>query len=354
MDANRFDTIAKGVAGTATRRTALGTIVASGLLTALGLRDAPLAAQDQPKQPKQPDQADQPQKTCVLDFTATVRQGPSANSNARQIKGELTFTLTGKGSLDKASLRLASGASVPVLGQATGPSLQLRVQLGANQTLVAIGVGERDIADCQGAIDGVATGPATGDLGDWHATVLRSTGAVSGQAPGGAGQGGQGKQGGQGGGRRSAGGQGSQGGQTGGGGRNNSGPTGPSGPTTSETGQTAGPTAAASPSPTVPLCAESETDCSGACVDLASDAGNCGVCGHACTTDESCVGSVCQLTSSSATCTVQGLTDCNGACVDTATDAAELWRLWNRVRHRRGVRQRRLHHGGQSSPDHLR
>src|SRR6476661_7954560 len=110
MDPNQFDTIAKGVAGTSTRRAALGTVLASGLLTALGLKAAPLAAQDeqkQQKQPKQDDQSAQPQQTCVLDFTSTVRQGPSANGNAQQIKGELTFSLTGKGTLDNASLRLA-------------------------------------------------------------------------------------------------------------------------------------------------------------------------------------------------------------------------------------------------------
>ena len=180
MDPNQFDTIAKGVAGTSTRRAALGTVLASGFLTALGLKAAPLAAQDEQKQPKQPkeDQSTQPQQTCVLDFTSTVRQGPSATGNAQQIKGELTFSLTGKGTLDKASLRLASGTSVPVVGQATGPSLQLRLQFGPNQTIIAVGVGEREIADCQGAIDGIATGPAAGDLGDWHATVLRSTGAT--------------------------------------------------------------------------------------------------------------------------------------------------------------------------------
>ena len=276
MDANRFDTIAKGVAGTATRRTALGTMVASGLLTALGLRDAPLAAQDQPKQPKQQDQADQPQKTCVLDFTATVRQGPSANSNARQVKGELTFTLTGKGSLDKASLRLASGASVPVVGQATGPSLQLRVQLGPNQTLIAIGVGEHDIADCQGAIDGVATGPATGDLGDWHATVLRSTGAArrdkhlrgarcrAGRASSPDSAGRADKAG-------SAGGQGSQGGQTGGGGRTIVDTTGPSGPTPAETAANRPDGRRVSIPNRAPLRGD-ETECSGACVDTTSDA----------------------------------------------------------------------------------
>lgn len=331
MDANQFDSIAKGVAGTSTRRSALGTALAGGLLTALGLKAAPLAAQDEQKQQKQPkdDQSDQPQVTCVLDFTATVRQGPTANGNAGQVKGELTFSLTGKGSLDNASLRLASGTSVPVVGQATGPSLQLRMQLGTSQTLIAIGVGERDIADCQGAVDGIATGPATGDLGDWHATVLRATGAAGGGkdrdqnagageagAAGGAGgkqkQPKQPKQGGQGG-------QGSSGGQTGGhgGGRDDgatspSGPSGPSGPT-SETGQTAA-------TPTVPLCAEHESECNGACVDTSSDAANCGLCGHACATGEECVGSVCQL-GQSASCTVQGLTDCNGTCVDLTTDA---------------------------------
>src|SRR4051812_27947942 len=331
MDPNQFDTIAKSVAGTATRRAALGTALATGFLTALGLRAAPLAAQDeqkqqkqdQPKQPKQQDQSVQPQQTCVLDFTSTVRQGPSSNGNAQQIKGELTFGLTGNGTLDNASLRLASGTSVPVVGQATGPSLQLRLQFGPNQTIIAVGVGEHDITDCQGAIDGLATGPAAGDLGDWHATVLRSTGAT-GTAPGKnreqkAGAGGAGAAGSAGGAPKQPkqpkqGDQGNTGGHNGGNTSPSSpsGPSGPSGPTSGETGQTAG-------TPTVPLCAEHETECNGACVDTTSDAANCGLCGHACATGESCIGSVCQLTGESA-CTVQGLTDCNGTCVDLTTD----------------------------------
>jgi hypothetical protein len=54
-------------------------------------------------------------------------------------------------------------------------------------------------------------------------------------------------------------------------------------------------------------------DCGGSCVLTASDAKNCGSCGHACGTGASCVNATC-------TCPV-GQSLCNGACNDTQSDA---------------------------------
>jgi hypothetical protein len=53
-------------------------------------------------------------------------------------------------------------------------------------------------------------------------------------------------------------------------------------------------------------------DCGGVCVDLLGDEANCGTCGRACDTGETC---------SNGLCCDAGLVNCGGACVDTATDA---------------------------------
>src|SRR4051794_4553254 len=170
MDADRFDTLAKRLVTPTTRRATLGAAAAGGLLSALGLSRAVPEATAQGG-------------TCVLAFAAQLRQGPSAQQTVApgggrpgEVRGNLSFSLSDRGSLDHATLTLADGTSLPVVGDATGHSLQLRIGLGPQRALVAVGVGEQAIAQCQGAIDGVATGPAAGDLGDWHATAGQQTG----------------------------------------------------------------------------------------------------------------------------------------------------------------------------------
>src|SRR5687768_1791220 len=98
MDGNRFDALTRSVSDTATRRGALGGLTAGSILAALGLAPRRSAAQDDGQ--SQTDSQNQNQGiTCVIDFTATVRQGPSTGTPAGPLRGELTFTVTGKGVL---------------------------------------------------------------------------------------------------------------------------------------------------------------------------------------------------------------------------------------------------------------
>src|SRR5215203_4800381 len=152
MDADRFDTLARSLSVPRSRRAALSSAAAGGLLSALGLSRAV------------PDASAAQGGTCVVDFAATTQR-------TGEVTGTLNFSLSGSGKLDNAALTLPDGAQLPVVGQATGHSLQLRIALGPQQALVAVGVGEQEISRCQGAIDGVATGSQSGDLGDWHATA---------------------------------------------------------------------------------------------------------------------------------------------------------------------------------------
>jgi len=303
MDAERFDTLAKRLVTPTTRRATLGAVAAGGLLSALGLsRTVPAAqaAQD---------------GTCALAFVVMVWQGPSVEqaltpngTRPGELRGELRFSLSETGNLEDGTLLLPDGASLPVVGQATGHSLQVRIELGQRLTLVAVGVGEQAVAACQGAIDGVATGPEVGDLGDWHAAVLRQTARTGSGGTGVARQGATGPAG------------ASSPGRTGRTGRtgataapSNAGPTAPVGPTpTPAAASTTGSTGRSTESG---ACASGLTRCDGVCVDLQTDRSNCGACGNVCA-----AGLVCRQRGM-CVCPV-GLDNCNGVCADLQTDAA--------------------------------
>jgi hypothetical protein len=172
MDADRFDALSKRVATPTTRRATLGAMIASALGLA-GVPPAPTSAQ-----------ADQGQ-ICSMAFMATVRMGPSTSqplvsgaTQPGQLQGDLSFALAKSGNLENAGLKLADGTTLPVVGQATGHALQLRITLNGRVALVAMGVGEGEITACEGAVDGTTVGPQMGDLGEWQARA----GGVSGDA----------------------------------------------------------------------------------------------------------------------------------------------------------------------------
>ena len=74
-----------------------------------------------------------------------------------------------------------------------------------------------------------------------------------------------------------------------------------------------------------PACpADKPDDCGGVCTDLFTDPANCGFCGFACAAGETCGGGACvgQAAPALVDCAGQGLFDCGGVCVDLTTDAA--------------------------------
>jgi hypothetical protein len=110
-----------------------------------------------------------------------VRVGPSlqdtlakVGSPPGEVRGELLIGLSETGELAQSSLQLPDGSSVPVIGQATGNAIQFRIDLAPDRIVVAVGVGQQAIATCQGSVDGLITGPQTGDIGDWHAVARRT------------------------------------------------------------------------------------------------------------------------------------------------------------------------------------
>ncbi len=253
MDADRFDSLAKRVGTPTSRRAALGAALAGGVLGALGLgRPAPVVRAAQGR-------------TCSFAFSTTVRSGPSAGQSLApggqpgELRGQIDFSLSDTGNIEKGELFLPDGTNVPVVGQATGHSLQFRISLGPGLTLVAVGVGEQDVAACQGAIDGVVTGPAAGDLGDWHATATQQSGR-------------------------------------------NQDSNSDAGAQSCPRGQT--------------LCGIEE----GYCADLQADPFNCGACGYQCAVNN-CTGGICGEATAPLQNCAPPLGFCGNRCTDLQTDA---------------------------------
>jgi hypothetical protein len=61
-------------------------------------------------------------------------------------------------------------------------------------------------------------------------------------------------------------------------------------------------------------CTAGLTACGGACVDTSSDSANCGSCGNACGSGQACTAGLCSC--------LAGLTLCGSACVDTSSDSS--------------------------------
>ncbi|MBA2598393.1 MAG: hypothetical protein H0V00_17360, partial [Chloroflexia bacterium] len=313
MDPTRFDTLTKRLVAPTTRRSALGAAVTGGLLSALGLaRAVPEARAAQGG-------------TCVLAFAAQVRQGPSVqqpltagSARGGEVRGELSFSLMPSGTLQNATLTLDDGSQLPVVGQANGYALQVRIELEPRVALVAIGVGEQEIARCQGAVDGVAAGPQVGDLGDWHAAGVqqaRGSGGSGSGAQAGSGTTARGSSAGTGRGNAGSGnaGSGNAGGQT--------------SPQAQGTGSSAanrdgscavGLVRCVCPDPPV-----DDAVCEGGCTDLNRDNTNCGACNTRCRRDlnEVCLDGVCVVLDDGVDDSCGGgFTLCAGVCVDTLTN----------------------------------
>jgi hypothetical protein len=82
---------------------------------------------------------------------------------------------------------------------------------------------------------------------------------------------------------------------------------------------------AAPPGGLLVTCADAGlTDCSGVCVDVLTDAANCGGCGGLCGAGQFCSGAACLRSAPDGidlgACASQGLTDCGGVCADLGSD----------------------------------
>jgi hypothetical protein len=159
MEPGLFDRWTRRLAERRSRRSALG-IAGAGAVTLLGIEAA--RAQDD-------DVGASEDGLCRMQFEATVRFGPSLESNEPfAISGLLAFKIGGGGGLSDASLTTEDG-TFPMVGQASGKAIAMRITLNENETLIAVGGGESSVRSCFGEYGGPASGPIRGDLGDWVA-----------------------------------------------------------------------------------------------------------------------------------------------------------------------------------------
>jgi len=336
MDPNQFDALSRTVASGVSRRRAVARFGAAGLLAglsgALGRERMAAGA---------PVLQDESAVSCQLEIVASIRLGPSAGviidgNVPGELSGKLTFDIGADGAIDSGRFRSKGGAELPVVGQVDGRSLNLRVDVGDDQTLIFVGTAAQRLDRCRGDIDGLLTGPRVGDLGDWHATATArgggsgsSSGATATAVPASA--------------TATA----------------TSVPSGaptataPAGATATSTATATGtPTATATatatetptpaptetptpaptetptpdpPTPTPIVCPTGTTDCGGVCLDLLNDINNCGACGNVCPEgqpgfERGCAEGNCFFMRERAC--AEGLSYCNGVCIDRLADPA--------------------------------
>lgn len=107
---------------------------------------------------------------CLIDFEATVRQGPSSGVT---LLGVLDFKVDEAGVL-YGKLMQKDGSELLVAGQVEGRAVHLVFDLGDEQNVFGVGTAKVRITNdtCGLALGGPFVGPAPGDAGDWLAKRL--------------------------------------------------------------------------------------------------------------------------------------------------------------------------------------
>jgi len=107
---------------------------------------------------------------CMIDFEATVRQGPS---NGVALLGVFDFKVDKEGVL-YGKLMQENGGEIMAAGQVIGRAVHLVFDLGEDQTVFGVGTAKVRITNdtCGLELGGPFVGPQPGDSGDWLAKRL--------------------------------------------------------------------------------------------------------------------------------------------------------------------------------------
>jgi hypothetical protein len=146
MDARRFDMLSRSLSRRGTRRGIAAGGLAAGL-AALGLERAAAA------------------KSCALQIQATTATG---RDQGVIYTGALNIDIGDDGAIDSGSFDTSDGANHPLVGQATGRALHLRITLADGQVLALEGTAANDLILCRGEASGTFGGPDDTDLGTWR------------------------------------------------------------------------------------------------------------------------------------------------------------------------------------------
>jgi hypothetical protein len=107
---------------------------------------------------------------CLIDFEATVRQGPSSGV---ALIGVFDFKVDEEGTL-YGKLMQGDGGEILAAGQVNGRAINLVFALGEEQHVFGVGTAKAKITNdtCGLVLGGPFVGPAPGDAGDWLARKL--------------------------------------------------------------------------------------------------------------------------------------------------------------------------------------
>jgi hypothetical protein len=105
---------------------------------------------------------------CVFDISGTTDLGPNTGQT---FQGTLSLGIGPDGAIDSGTLQLADGTTVPLVGQAIGRSLRLRVGSDAASVVTFTGSGVSPLDECAGIITGAFVGPGLQNVGVWTATA---------------------------------------------------------------------------------------------------------------------------------------------------------------------------------------
>lgn len=338
MDGKAFDSWTRTRATAANRRTVLGWSLTAGLAAAL-TRFQPANAQF--------GGGDGGNGSCTYKVSLT-----SSLESGTLVSGSLAIDIGDDGAIDTGSLTLTGQAKASVVGQVTGPAIDLLASLADGTTLSLTGVAGSDISACNASIVGSLANPDTGQIGTWQATSGSGTSSGSGSGSGttppppSSGQSGSGSGTGTGAGSGSGNGSGSGGGSGDGGGSGGGG-----GSCLELQSQCNASSECCSGWCTDNECRScGDTICGEDCIVLSDNLAHCGACFNACNVDtESCVngtctggdggggdgggggcvdlgggcgfsGQCCSGWCNNGTCDSCGMVVCNDQCVDTTSD----------------------------------
>lgn len=83
------------------------------------------------------------------------------------------------GAIDQGSFDTDDGTSHPLVGQATGRALNLRITMDQNSVLELNGTADIDLLLCRGGASGTFGGPSDTDIGSWRTRTGGTSGSSS-------------------------------------------------------------------------------------------------------------------------------------------------------------------------------
>jgi len=152
MDDNSFDTWTRSHAAASNRRTLLGWSLTAGVASLLS-RVLPTSAQFG---------GDGGSCTYSVTLTSSITAGATAT-------GSLEFEIADGGAIDTGSLTLAGQSAASIVGQATGPAIDVLASLADGTILSLTGVAGSAVSDCASPIFGSLANLGTGQIGTWQA-----------------------------------------------------------------------------------------------------------------------------------------------------------------------------------------